>query len=140
MQHGRMAFQVIAQAPAEFDVYVGRMQATAVNAAPAAPTADSAATRKPAAAAAPITTTTLAATVSADRRRRLGQQAVHDEGLHRVPLAQRHEADGYRPEPGRHRSPALHRGGQAAKHRSNLARWIQHPQTVKHGVLMPDLG
>ena len=23
---------------------------------------------------------------------------------------------------------------------ANLANWIQHPQTVKHGVLMPDLG
>ena len=23
---------------------------------------------------------------------------------------------------------------------ANLAKWIQHPQTVKHGVLMPDLG
>ena len=23
---------------------------------------------------------------------------------------------------------------------ANLAKWIQHPQEVKHGVIMPDLG
>ena len=42
IQHGRMAFQVIAQSPRSSTCYVGRMQATAVPpAAPAAPTVDS---------------------------------------------------------------------------------------------------
>lgn len=143
IQHGRMAFQVIAESPAEFDVYVGRMQATAVPAAPAAPaapTVDSTTAAKPTAAATSLNTTTLAATVSADPDTVAGSQLFMMKGCigchslnATVPMGIGPNLAGI----GQRRFIAA---GWLENTDANLAKWIQHPQTVKHGVLMPDLG
>ena len=45
-----------------------------------------------------------------------------------------------RAQPGQRRRPLLHRRRQLKNTDENLARWIQNPQAIKKGVLMPNLG
>ncbi len=140
LQHGRMAFQVIAQSVDEFDVYVGRMQATGGPvAAPAAPTVDSSAA-KPAAAANPLNTATLAATVQTGADTVAGSQLFMMKGCVGCHSLNATKPMGIGPNlagVGRRRYIAA---GWLENTDANLAKWIQHPQTVKHGVVMPDLG
>ncbi len=140
IQHGRMAFQVIAQGPSDFDAYVGRMQATgAPVAAPATPMTDSSAST-PTAAVPGLTTTTLAATVGAEPDTTAGAQLFLTKacvGCHSLnamkPMGIGPNLAGI----GQRRYIAA---GWLKNTDTNLANWIQHPQTVKQGVLMPDLG
>ncbi len=141
IQHGRMAFQVIAQAPDEFDVYVGRMQATAVPvAAPATPVSDSTVARKTAAAATPLTTSTLAATVSVDADTMAGSQLFMMKGCIGCHSLNATKPMGIGPNLAGIGRRLYIAAGWLENTDANLAKWIQHPQTVKHGVLMPDLG
>ena len=60
-------------------------------------------------------------------------------GCHSLNATKRRWAIG--PEPRRHRRAGTYiAAGWLENTDANLAKWIQHPQTVKHGVLMPDLG
>ena len=139
IQHGRMAFQVIAQSPDEFDVYVGRMQATGKVAAPAAPAEDSAAS-KPAAAAKALNTTTLAATVQAAPDTAAGAQLFLMKGCIGCHSLNATKPMGIGPNLAGIGRRLYIAAGWLENTDANLAKWIQHPQTVKHGVLMPDLG
>ena len=140
LQHGRMAFQVIAQTPDEFAGYVSRMEATgAVSpAAPAAPPADSVA--KPSASASPLTTTTLAATVTADPDTMAGAQLFMMKGCIGCHSLDATKPMGVGPNLAGIGTRKYIAAGWLENTDANLAKWIQHPQTVKQGVLMPDLG
>jgi cytochrome c oxidase subunit 2 len=109
LEHGRMAFQVIAQASDDFDLYVGRMQATG----------------------GPVAATAVADT---------GAQLFMMKGCIGC-----HSLDATKPMGigpnlagiGRRRYIAA---GWLEDTDANLAKWIQHPQGVKPGVMMPELG
>ena len=141
IQHGRMAFQVIAQTTDEFAGYVSRMEATgAVSpAAPAAPPADSTAA-KPAAAAPALTTTTLAATAPAAPDTAAGAQLFMMKGCIGCHSLNATKPMGIGPNLAGIGQRLYIAAGWLKNTDANLANWIQHPQTVKHGVLMPDLG
>ena len=140
LQHGRMAFQVIAQAPGDFDGYVGRMQATGgPAAAPATPPVDSAAA-KPAAAANALNTATLAATVQAGADTVAGSQLFMMKGCVGCHSLNATKPMGIGPNLAGIGRRLYIAAGWLENTDANLAKWIQHPQTVKHGVLMPDLG
>lgn len=141
IQHGRMAFQVIAQSPADFDAYVGRLQATAVPpAAPAAPTVDSTAVPKPTATSGALTTATLAATATADADTVAGSQLFMMKGCIGCHSLNATVPMGIGPNLAGIGQRYYIAAGWLENTDANLAKWIQHPQTVKIGVLMPDLG
>ncbi len=135
IQHGRMAFRVVAQEPAAFDAWAGHMQTLgAPVAAAAASGADS------------IRTATAGGTVQ--------QQAPAEDPL--VAQGQKlfllkgcvgcHSLVAYNAPKGLLGPNLANVGartyiaaGTLPNTDENLAHWISDPQSVKHGVLMPNL-
>jgi cytochrome c oxidase subunit 2 len=160
IQHGRMAFRVRAQTPAEFQAWVAHMQtlgAKPAAAAPAAPPADS------------VRTASAGAAVQAP------QQAEPGKGAQPNAAEQDSSATASAPQGpayaageklflakgcvGCHSLQAVNApkgmigpnlanvgarsfigAGSFKNTDENLARWIQDPQAMKKGVLMPNLG
>ena len=147
-QHGRMAFHVSAESPAEFDAYIKGLQATGAQAAaPAgADTAKRAAdTTRRTAAAAPVTTTALAAqtppvagTVDTLAGSKLFA-AKACTGCHSLNAVKFSKAL-IGPNLANIGSRRYIAAGTLLNTEDNLTHWIQHPWSVKHGVLMPELG
>jgi cytochrome c oxidase subunit 2 len=129
LEHGRMAFQVIAEAPEAFDSYVSRMQATGVRAA-----------EPVVGAAVSVTPVRVAAMVQTGPDTAVGAQLFMTKGCVGC-----HSLDATKPMGigpnlagiGQRRYIAA---GWLEDTDANLARWIQHPQAVKPGVVMPELG
>ena len=105
-------------AAATSTAYVGRMQATGgPAAAPATPAVDSAAA-KPRRGGERADHGDARGDGAGRRRYGCRLAAVHDEGLHRLPLARRHQADGRSgPNLAGIGTPPLHRGRLAGEHR-----------------------
>lgn len=127
-EHGRMAFHVDVQSPEDFDAYVKGLQATGAAATPVTTTALAAqAPPAPAAGAAD----TLAGSKLFAAKGCVGCHSLNavkfSKGLLGPNLAN----------VGARRYIAA---GTVVNTDANLAHWIQHPSTVKHGVLMPELG
>lgn len=134
LQHGRMGFHVVAQSPNEFGGYIRGLQATGAAAAAAAPT----------------TTATLAATTEAGQpgATPVAQNAVAADGA-KLFLAKgcvachsldANKAVGIGPNLANVGSRKYIGAGRLRNTDENLARWIQNPQVIKQGVLMPNLG
>ncbi|MGE5091997.1 MAG: cytochrome c oxidase subunit II [Bacillota bacterium] len=143
-QHGKMAFHVDAQTPEEFDAYIKGLQATGAP-APAPVAAD---TAKRAGAPA-VTTTALAAQtpapgpqVAAEADTTAGSKLFATKGctgchsLNAVKFSKGLIGPNLANVGARRYIAA----GTLLNTDANLAHWIQHPSTVKHGVLMPELG
>jgi cytochrome c oxidase subunit II len=154
IQHGRMAFRVKAQTPEEFQAWVSHMQT--LGAKPAATAAAS-----PATPTAPVRTATAGATVTPS------QAAPRDSGATaQSPAAPSdpayaageklftakgcvgcHSLNAFNAPTGMIGPNLANVGartyigaGTLKNTDENLARWIQNPQLIKQGVLMPNLG
>jgi cytochrome c oxidase subunit 2 len=136
IQHGRMAFQVAASSPAEFDAWVGKMQATGAPPAPAAP-ADS--TASTAAAPAGVSTASLAAT-AAPVDTLQGSQLFMMKGCIGCHSLNATREMGIGPNLAGIGARRMIAAGWLENTDANLARWIMDPQDVKKGSLMPDMG
>ncbi len=123
-----MAFQVIAEGEPEFGAYVERMKATGVHAAPAAPGDSTAPAAVAAAAPAGASDTTAGAQLFMMK----GCVGCHSLDATK-PMGIGPNLAGI----GRRRFIAA---GWLEDTDANLAKWIQHPQVMKPGVIMPDLG
>ena len=143
-QHGRMAFHVAAQSPAEFDAYIKGLQATG---GPAAPPAAADSTKR--SASAPVTTTALAAQTPvpgpgapagadtlAGSKLFAAKGCIGCHSLNAVKFSKGLIGPNLANVGSRHYIAA----GTLLNTDENLAHWIQHPWSVKHGVLMPELG
>lgn len=143
-QHGRMAFHVAAQTPAEFDAYIKGLQATG---APAAAPVAADSTRR--SASAPVITTALAAQTPvqtpaapagadtlAGSKLFAAKGCVGCHSLNAVKFSKGLIGPNLANVGSRHYIAA----GTLLNTDENLAHWIQHPWSVKHGVLMPELG
>lgn len=143
-QHGRMAFHVDVQSPEEFDTYIKGLQATG---APAAAPAAADTTKRAAAPA--VTTTALAAQTPAP-----GPQAPAEAdtvagsklfaakgciGCHSL-NAVKFSKGLIGPNLANVGARRYIAAGTLLNTDANLAHWIQHPSSIKHGVLMPELG
>ncbi|HEX6644363.1 MAG TPA: cytochrome c oxidase subunit II [Gemmatimonadales bacterium] len=154
VQHARMAFHVAATSPEEFDAYITglRRTGTPVPADTTAPAAPSAASRE-------VTTTSLAAQQPA--RQDSAPAAAPDTGAAAPAGAVAQGAEIFR---GRGGCIGCHTLDATSKAKmigpnlanvgsrryiaagtllntdENLARWIQDPQAIKHGVLMQNMG
>jgi cytochrome c oxidase subunit 2 len=136
IQHGRMAFQVVSEAPDRFDAYIATLKASAPPPAPAAPAVvDSA---KPTALAGTTTTTLGATTVVADSTE--GAQLFMMKGCIGCHSLDATKAMGVGPNLAGIGTRKYIAAGWLENTDANLAKWIQHPQDVKHGVIMPNLG
>ena len=154
IQHGRMAFRVEAQTPEEFQAWVSHMQplgakSAAAEAAPAAAPAGS------------VQTATVGATIKPS------QGAAHDSDARAQPPAAPqdpayaageklftakgcvgcHSLNAFNAPTGMIGPNLANVGartyigaGTLKNTDENLARWIQNPQLIKQGVLMPNLG
>jgi len=152
IQHGRMAFRVIAQPPAAFDAWAGHMQT--LGAPPAAATsADS------------IRTATAGGTVQQQGAKQgVAAPAVADSAKPAAPAEDPLVAQGQKlflmkgcvgchslvaynapkgllgPNLANVGARTYIAAGTLPNTDENLAHWIRVPQDVKHGVLMPNLG
>jgi len=133
IQHGRMAFQVMAQSPAGFEQYIASLKASAPP--PAAAPADS---TKPTAVAGTTTTTLGATTIVADSTQ--GAQLFMMKGCIGCHSLDATKPMGVGPNLAGIGTRKYIAAGWLENTDQNLARWIQHPQDVKHGVIMPNLG
>jgi cytochrome c oxidase subunit 2 len=144
IQHGRMAFRVKAQTPEEFQAWVSHMQtlgakpAATAAAAPAAPTA-------------PVRTASAGATVApsqgapaapSDPAYAAGEKLFTAKGCVGC-----HSLNAFNAPTGMIGPNLANVGartyigaGTLKNTDENLARWIQNPQLIKQGVLMPNLG
>ena len=140
IQHGRMAFHVVASSAADFDAYVARMQATgAPAAAPAAPADTTAA--KPSASANDVKVSTLAATTAVQAADTVaGSQLFMMKGCVGCHSLNATKALGIGPNLAGIGKRQYIAAGWLENTDANLARWIMHPQQVKKGSLMPELG
>jgi len=132
LEHGRMAFQVIAEGPPEFDAYVARLQATGVHAAPVAPGDSAAAGAAPAPVAAAAPAGASDTTAGAQLFMMKGCVGCHSLDATK-PMGIGPNLAGI----GRRRYIAA---GWMESTDANLTHWIQHPQLMKPGVIMPELG
>jgi cytochrome c oxidase subunit 2 len=135
IQHARMAFQVMADSPQAFEQYIAALKASAP--APVVPPAavDSA---KPTAISGATTTTLGATTVMADTA--AGAQLFLTKaciGCHSLDAT---KPMGVGPNLAGVGTRKYIAAGWLENTDANLAKWIQHPQDVKVGVLMPNLG
>jgi cytochrome c oxidase subunit 2 len=138
IEHARMAFQVVAQAPADFEGYVSRMKASAP---PAPPVVDS--TAKPAAAVAgQLATASMGATTpaSAEPDTMPGSQLFMMKGCIGCHSLNATKPMGIGPNLAGIGTRLYIAAGWLKNTDENLGHWIQHPQQIKTGVLMPDLG
>ena len=117
-QHGRMAFHVSAESPAEFDAYIKGLQATGVPAAQTPP-------------AAAGTADTLAGSKLFAAKGCIGCHSLNAVKFSKALIGPNLANIGAR---------RYIAAGTLPNTEDNLAHWIQHPWSVKHGVLMPELG
>jgi len=137
MQHARMAFHVEAQSPGEFAAWVAHMQTLrAAPAAAAAPSMDS------------MRTASAGATVQAEASGPGDPQYAAGEKLFQAKgCVACHSLNAFDAPKGMI-GPNLanvgarsHIGAGTLKNTDeNLVRWIENPQLIKQGVLMPNLG
>lgn len=127
-EHGRMAFHVDVQTPEEFAAYINGLKATGAAAAAVTPGAPAAQAPPPAPAGA---ADTLAGSKLFAAKGCVGCHSLNavkfSKGLLGPNLAN----------VGARRYIAA---GTVLNTEENLAHWIQHPSSIKHGVLMPELG
>lgn len=135
IQHGRMAFHVMADTPADFDAYIGRLKASAPP--PAAPVAADSATPV---ALAGVTHATLGAAAAAPADTTEGNQLFLTKGCMGCHSLNAAQPMGVGPNLAGIGTRKYIAAGWLENTDANLARWIQHPQAVKEGVTMPELG
>ena len=135
IQHGRMAFQVVAQSPQGFEEYVAALKASAPAPVPVPAPTDSA---KPTALAGTTTTTLGATTLVADSTQ--GAQLFMMKGCVGCHSLDATKVMGIGPNLAGIGTRKYIAAGWLENTDANLAKWIQHPQDVKTGVLMPNLG
>ncbi|MEP7176438.1 MAG: cytochrome c oxidase subunit II [Gemmatimonadales bacterium] len=141
IQHGRMAFRVRAQTPAEFQTWVSHMQTLGPKpaAAGAAPSADSVQT---ASAGAKVQPAPQAQQGTGDPAYAAGEKlflAKGCVGCHSLNAANAPKGM-IGPNLANVGSRSYIGAGSFKNTDENLARWIQNPQLMKEGVLMPNLG
>ena len=135
-QHGRMAFEIKASSPEEFDAYIKGLQATGAKAADSAAAAP--------AATGPVRVSTLPATTQALDP---AEQAQVDSGAKIFRMCSAcHSLDATTtanmigPNLANIGSRRYIAARTLINTEENLAKWIYDPQAVKHGVIMPKLG
>ena len=129
LEHARMAFQVIAEAPDAFDSYVSRMQATGVRAPE--PVVGSTVSETP---------VRVAAMVQADLDTLIGAQLFMSKGCVGCHSLDATKPMGIGPNLAGIGTRRYIAAGWLEDTDANLSRWIQDPQVMKPGVMMPDLG
>lgn len=143
MQHGRMAFHIRASTPEEFQTWLKHMQT--LGAAPAAAAGDSVHTASAGASvqqgesAAPADSTAKAAQPAGYAEgeklfKMKGCVACHSLAAHNAPKGM------VGPNLANVGARAYIAAGTLKNDDINLARWIREPQSIKKGVLMPNLG
>jgi len=137
-QHGKMAFHVAAESQADFEAYMKGLQATGVVAA----AGDSARAKADSSSRAGTTTASLAAQSATTPDTMAGKKLFASKGcigchsLNAVKFSKGLIGPNLSDVGSRHYIAA----GTLPNTDENLAHWIQHPWSVKHGVLMPELG
>ncbi len=145
IQHGRMAFQVQAEAPAEFDAYVARLKASGAPAPAPAATASAGGVTTASLGAqqggprAPAADTTPAAP-AVDPLVAQGQQLFLAKGCIGCHSTDATKPMGIGPNLAGVGRRAYIAAGWLKNDDAGLTHWIREPQTVKTGVLMPNLG
>ena len=161
IQHGRMAFRIKAQTPEEFQAWVSHMQTLGAKKPAAAAAAPAAA------ASGPVSTASAGATVKPQQAAAQQNAAPRDSGATAQAPASPQDPAYAAGEKlftakgcvGCHSLSALNAptgmigpnlanvgartyiaAGTLKNTDENLARWIQNPQLIKQGVLMPNLG
>jgi cytochrome c oxidase subunit 2 len=143
IQHGRMDFIVIADEPTAFEAYLGRLKASAPLAAGAPAPADSVpadTAAGPTAQAGGTTTTTLGAATPALADTTEGAQLFLQKGCIGCHSLDATKPMGVGPNLAGVGTRTKIAAGWLENTDANLQKWIQHPQEVKTGVLMPNLG
>jgi cytochrome c oxidase subunit 2 len=139
IQHGRMAFRVKAQTAEEFQSWVAHMQELkATPPAPPGPPPDSAprAPGKPAEQGPPAPPSAIAAATTAGEKLFLAKGCVGCHSLNAVNAPKGMIG----PNLANVGARSFIGAGSFKNTDENLARWIQNPQLMKEGVLMPNLG
>jgi cytochrome c oxidase subunit II len=145
IQHGRMAFRIRAQTPEEFQAWVAHMQSLGVRTAsagavvetgpaPAAPVAQQAAGKDSAQAA--VAAAPQDPAFAAGEKLFLAKGCV---GCHSL-VAVNAPKGMIGPNLANVGARSFIGAGSFKNTDENLARWIQNPQAMKQGVLMPNLG
>jgi cytochrome c oxidase subunit 2 len=152
IEHGRMAFRVRAQTPEEFQAWVAHMQTLGPKPQAAAPPADSMhtasagaklqASQQPATPGAKPTAQDSAATQPADPAYAAGAKLFMAKGCVGCHSLQAVNAPKGMIGPNLANVGARSYIGAGSFQNTdeNLSRWIQNPQAMKKGVLMPNLG
>ena len=136
LQHARMAFQVMADSPQGFEQYLATLKASAP--APVAAPAAAVDSAKPTAVTGTTTATLGATTVVADTL--AGAQLWMTKGCLGCHSLDDTKPMGVGPNLAGIGTRKYIAAGWLENTDANLAKWIQHPQDVKAGVLMPNLG
>jgi len=151
IQHGRMAFRVKAQTAAEFQGWVAHMQSLGPKPAAAAPSADSVRTASAGAkgqgpqqqgGAAKDSAATAKPAAPADPAYAAGEKLFMAKGCvgcHSLQAANAPKGM-IGPNLANVGARSFIGAGSFKNSDENLARWIQNPQAMKEGVLMPNLG
>jgi cytochrome c oxidase subunit II len=142
IQHARMAFQVRASSPAEFDGWVAHMRTLGPKPAAAGPSGDSIKTASAGGTAAPQAKADSAAPASQDPGYAKGEQLFKMKGCIGCHSLQAVDAPKgmIGPNLATVGSRAYIAAGWLKNTDENLEHWIREPQSVKKGVLMPNLG
>jgi cytochrome c oxidase subunit 2 len=133
VQHGRMAYRVVAQPEAEFEAYLEELRATGAPKAPVAATA-------PADTAAKATASSTAPAAPADSLAAVGEKLFTSKGCIGCHSLDATKPVGIGPNLAKIGSRSYIAAGTLPNTDDNLAHWISDPQSIKHGVLMPNLG
>jgi cytochrome c oxidase subunit 2 len=132
MQHGKMAYRVVASEPAEFDAWIAKMRTFA-----AAPPASAPATRDT------VRTTSAGATVASQAAASADGQKLFMAkgcvGCHSL-VSLNAPKGMLGPNLANIGARSWIAAGTLPNTDENLARWIRVPQEIKQGVLMPNLG
>jgi cytochrome c oxidase subunit II len=141
IQHGRMAFRIKAQTPEEFQAWVSHMQTLGVK-KPAATAAAPAA-----APSGPVSTASAGATVQAPASPQDPAYAAGEKLFTAKGCVGCHALNAFNAPTGMIGPNLANVGartyiaaGTLKNTDENLARWIENPQLIKQGVLMPNLG
>ena len=136
IQHGRMAFRVRAQTPEEFQGWVSHMQSLkATPPTPPAPPTPPPAGQKPEQGP-PAPPSAVAAAATAGEKLFLAKGCVGCHSLNAVNAPKGMIG----PNLANVGARSFIGAGSFKNTDENLARWIQNPQAMKQGVLMPNLG